>query len=107
MSKKRSYPLEVKFEAIKLKEEGYSVTEIQRLLNIKSVSQIYTWWYWHRDGDHHRLTQPIGKQYSYGLGPEGATSEESLRIRNEILEHQVKLLKKYKEMERKWYGKYS
>lgn len=107
MSKKRIYTLEVKLEAIKLREEGYSVKEIQKLLDIKSESQIYTWWYWYRDGEHHRLSQPIGKQYSYGLGPEGTTTEESLKIRNEILENQVKILKKYKKMERKWYEKYS
>lgn len=107
MSKKRVYPLEVKLEAIKLREEGFSVKEIQKLLNIKSESQIYTWWYWHRDGELHRLSQPIGKQYSYGLGPEGTTVEESLMIRNEILENQVKILKKYKKMERKWYEKFS
>lgn len=107
MSKKTVYPLEVKLEAIKLREEGYSVKEIQKLLNIKSDSQIYTWWYWYRDGDHHRLSQPIGKQYSYGLGPEGSTPEESLMIRNEILEHQVKILKKYNKMERAWFAKFS
>lgn len=107
MSKKRVYPLEVKLEAIKLREEGYSVKEIQKLLNIKSESQIYTWWYWHRDGELHRISQPIGKQYSYGLGPEGTTVEESLMIRNEILENQVKILKKYKKKERKWCEKFS
>ena len=107
MSKNRVYPLEVKLEAIKLREEGFSVKEIQKLLNIKSESQIHTWWCWHRDGELHRLSQPIGKQYSYGLGPEGTTVEESLMIRNEILENQVKILKKYKKMERKWCEKFS
>lgn len=106
MSKKKIYTLEVKLEAIKLREEGYSVKEIQKLLDIKNESQIYTWWYWYQDGEHHRLSQPIGKQYSYGLGPEGTTIEESLKNRNEILEYQVKILKKYKKMERKWFQKY-
>lgn len=55
MSKKIVYPLEVKLEAIKLRKEGYSVKEIQKLLDIKSESQVYTWWYWYRDGEHHRL----------------------------------------------------
>ncbi|WP_342621570.1 helix-turn-helix domain-containing protein [Erysipelothrix sp. P66] len=107
LHKKSVYPLEVKLEAIRLRQEGYSVKEIQKLLNIKSESQVYTWGYWYRDGEHHRLSQPIGKQYSNGLGPEGSTTEESLMIRNEILEQQVKILKKYKKMERKWYAKYS
>ena len=107
MSKKKTfYPLEVKLEAIKLKEEGYSVREIQELLNIKSKSQVYVWWYWYRDGEMERFSQPIGKQYSFGHGPEGTTPEESLKIKNEILENQVKMLKKYRKMERKWYQKY-
>ena len=46
MSKKRVYSLETKLEEIKLKEEGVPVKEIQEILNIKSESQIYTWWYW-------------------------------------------------------------
>ncbi len=108
MSKRNTfYPAEVKLEAVKLREEGYSVKEIQKLLNIKSETQVYTWWYWYLDGEIDRFSQPIGKQYSYGHGPEGSTPEESLKIRNEILENQVKILKKYKKMERKWFKKYS
>lgn len=106
MNKNKFYPEEVKLEAIKLRKEGYTVKEIQALLNIKSESQVYTWWYWYRDGELSRLSQPIGKQYSHGLGPEGTTPEESLKIQNEILKNQVKLLKKYIQMERKWYQKY-
>lgn len=48
--------------------------------------------YIYRDGEHHRLSQPIGKQYSNGLG-----TEASLMIRNEILDQQVKILKKAQE----------
>ena len=44
------YSKELKLEAVKLKKEGFSVKEIQKLLNIKSESQVYTWWYWYRDG---------------------------------------------------------
>lgn len=103
LHKKSVYPLEVKLEAIRLRQEGYSVKEIQKLLDIKSESQVYIY----RDGEHHRLSQPIGKQYSNGLGPEGSCTEASLMIRNEILDQQVKILKKHKKMERKWYEKYS
>lgn len=101
------YPAELKLEAVKLREEGYSVKEIQELLNIKSESQVYTWWYWYKNGEIDRFKQPIGKQYSYGHGPKGNTPEESLEIRNNILENQVRILKKYRKMERKWYKKYS
>lgn len=106
MSKKRVYTLETKLEAIKLKDEGVPVKEIQEILNIKSESQIYTWWYWFRDEEHHRLVQPIGKQYSFGHGPQGTTPEETLKNTNEILKHQVKLLKKYFKKERMWYQKF-
>lgn len=106
MSKNRVYTLETKLEAIKLKQEGAPVKEIQETLNIKSESQVYFWWYWFRDGEHHRLTQPQGKQYSYGHGPEGSTPEDTLKNSNEILKQQVKLLKKYFKMERKWYQKF-
>ena len=48
MSKNRVYTLETKLEAIKLKQEGVPVKEIQETLNIKSESQVYFWWYWFR-----------------------------------------------------------
>ena len=45
MSKKIVYPEAVKWEAIRLREEGFSVKEIQSQLGIKNISQVYTWWY--------------------------------------------------------------
>ena len=106
MSKKNNYyPLEVKVEAIKLKEAGYSVKEIQVMLDFKSESQVYTWYYWYRDGEIERLSQSPGQQYSYGHGPTDRSKEESLEIKNKILENQIKILKKYGEKERKWYHK--
>ena len=106
MAKKNNiYPLEVKLEAIKLKEEGFSVKEIQELLNIKNESQIYAWYYWYRDGEKERLSQSPGKQYSFGFGPTYASKQDSLEAKNEMLENQVKILKKYREKERKWFQK--
>lgn len=105
--KNRVYTLETKMEAIRLKNEGHSVKEIQQLLDIKSESQVYTWWYWYRDGCIERLSQPIGKQYTYGKGPVGKTTEETLLLQNKILKRQVQLLKKYEKMERMWYQNYS
>ena len=75
---------------------------IQETLGIKSESQVYAWWYWFRDGELHRLEQPRGKQYSYGYGPEGSTREEVLSNQNKSLKAQIKILKKYKQLERKW-----
>lgn len=108
MSNKNTfYSEEVKLEAVRLRIEGYSVREIQELLGIKSESQVYTWWYWYQNGEEYRFSQPIGKQYSYGHGPEKSTQNESNQRRIEMLERQVKILKKYKKMEREWYPKYS
>lgn len=87
------YPLEVKLEAIKLKKEGFSVKEIQELLNIKNESQIYTWYYWHTDCEKARLSQSPGKQYSFRFGPTYSSKQDSLETQNKMLENQVKILK--------------
>ncbi|AYV34046.1 transposase [Erysipelothrix rhusiopathiae] len=50
LHKKSIHPHEVKLEAIMLREEEYHVKEIQKLLDMKSESQVYKWWYWYRDG---------------------------------------------------------
>lgn len=106
MGKKQGYSTEVKWQAIQLRKEGFSVKQIQKELNIKNGSQVYTWWYWYLKGETHRFDQPIGKQYSYGHGPKGKSLEETLKIQNTILENQIRLLKKYSEMERLWLKKY-
>ena len=107
MSKKRVYSLELKMEAIMLREEGWSYKSIVEKLDITNQSQPKQWWYWYKEGRFDRLSQPIGKQYCFGHGPEGRTTEETLIIRNRILEKQVELLKKYSKKEREWYKKYS
>lgn len=102
---KMKYSIEVKMKAIKMKQDGFPVSEIQKTLGIKNESQVYTWWYWYRDGELHRLEQPAGKQYSYGYGPEGSTREEVLLNQNKSLKAQLKILKKYKQLEREWFQK--
>ena len=104
-NKNESYSLETKLKAIEMRKNGSSIKEIQTTLGIKSESQVYTWWYWYRDGEVHRLSQPAGKQYSYGKGPDNSLPEENLKLQINSLEYQVKLLKKYNEMERRWYRK--
>ena len=99
------YPIEIKMEAIEMKKEGIPVKEIQRALNIKSPSQIYTWWYWYRDGHLHRLEQPVGKQYTFGHGPAGTTREEVLFNQNKVLKAHNDILKKYMQLERRWFQK--
>lgn len=39
------YPLEIETKAIEMKQDGIPVKVIQESLNIKSESQVYTWWY--------------------------------------------------------------
>lgn len=38
-------------------------------LNVKSESQGYTWYYWHRYRESYHFDQSIGKQYTYGHRP--------------------------------------
>ena len=99
------YPLEVKTKAIEMKLDGIPVKKIREALNIKSESQVYAWWYWYRDGQLHRLEQGAGKQYSFGHGPEESTKEEVLINQNKALRAHVEILKKYIQLERKWYLK--
>ncbi|QIK56974.1 hypothetical protein G7059_03460 [Erysipelothrix sp. HDW6A] len=73
-------------------------------LDIKSESQVYAWYYWHRDGEFYRFDQPIGRKYTYGHGPyEVQSTSDKDRIKQ--LEMQNEILKKYRELERKWFRK--
>ena len=99
------YPLEIKMKAIEMKQDGIPVKTIQEVLNIKSESQVYAWWYWYRDGDLHRLEQPAGKQYTFGHVPEGSTKEEVLLNQNRSLKAHNEILKKYIQLEGRSYQK--
>jgi len=70
------------------------------LLNIRNETQLKTWMRWYRAGELQRLEQPVGKQYSYGKGPEHQSEIEKLRAENRFLQQQVEVLKKFKELER-------
>ena len=103
MGKKTHYPESVKREVVELKLNGtLSNKEIMDKYGIKNVSQIKTWVKWFRNGELHRFAQPIGKQYTYGKGPEELTEVEQLKRQNTYLELQVEVLKKYQEIERRW-----
>ncbi|WP_442859338.1 MULTISPECIES: hypothetical protein [Bacillus] len=39
-------------------------------LGIKNKTQVKTWMKWYHNGETYRFHQPVGKQYSYGKGPE-------------------------------------
>lgn len=105
MGKKVHYPSEIKVKAIEMKKNGFTNSEIMNELGIKNVSQIKTWMRWDRNGESYRFEQPIGKQYSYGKGPEGQDELEIERNKNKHLQMQIDILKKYKELERSWFRK--
>lgn len=97
-----SYPLEVKMKAIEMRLAGIPVKEILDQLNVRNKTQIETWMRWYRSGELKRLEQPVGKQYSYGKGPEYTSELEEVKAENRFLKQQVDLLKKFKEMERRY-----
>ena len=100
MATRVSYPLETKLKAIELRNEGLTVREVMEKLHIRNKTQVETWMRWYRNGETNRLEQPVGKQYTYGKGPEYASELERLKAENRFLKQQLDLLKKYKEMER-------
>ncbi len=84
---------------------GVPVKEIMQELNIKNKTQVQTWVRWYKAGDTHRFEQPVGKQYSYGKGPEYSSELEKLQAENRYLRQQNEVLKKYNELERKLIAK--
>jgi len=95
-----SYPVEVKMNAIKMRLAGIPVKVVMDELGIRNVTQLKTWMSWYRSGELHRLEQPVGKQYSFGKGPEFASELEKLKAEIRFLKQQLDILKKYKELER-------
>ncbi|KAJ63252.1 hypothetical protein P785_0956 [Enterococcus faecalis KS19] len=106
MGNRVSYPIHIKEMAIQMKKENIPVKTIMEELGIKNKTQIETWWRWYRNGENHRLFQPVGKQYAYGKGPENLSNEQQLRNENNYLKMHIEVLKKYKELERTWSQKY-
>ncbi len=84
---------------------GVPMKEIMQELNIKNKTQVQTWVRWYKAGDTHRFEQPVGKQYSYGKGPEYSSELEKLQAENRYLRQQNEVLKKYNELERKLIAK--
>lgn len=105
MGTRVSYPIEVKMKAIEMRIAGIPVKQVLEELNIKNKTQLKTWMKWHREGEIHRLHQPVGKQYTFGKGPEYESEEERLQIENRYLKQQIEVLKKYVELERTWLEK--
>ena len=106
MGTRVSYPIEVKQKAIKMKLDGKTTKEIMSTLTIKNKTQVETWWRWHRNGETYRFLHPVGKQYTFGKGPEYESEVEQLRIENRFLNQQIEILKKYEKLEGMWNRKY-
>lgn len=107
MGTRVSYPYEVKMKAIEMRLAGVPVKQVLEELNIKNHSQLKTWMKWYREGEIHRFHQPVGKQYTFGKGPEYDSNESRLITENRFLKQQIEVLKKYKELERMWLEKRS
>jgi len=56
-----NYPVEVKMKAIEMRLAGIPVKQVLEELNIRNHSQLKTWMKWYRNGELHRLEQPVGK----------------------------------------------
>lgn len=102
MGTRVSYPEEVKLKAIEMRLAGVPVKKVLEDLNIRNHSQLKTWMKWYRNGELHRLAQPVGKQYTFGKGPQYESETAKLQTENRYLKQQIDVLKKYKELERKW-----
>ncbi|RNC97274.1 hypothetical protein EC501_16225 [Lysinibacillus halotolerans] len=103
MGTRVSYPVEIKMKAIEMRLAGIPVNQVLEELNIRNYTQLKTWMKWYRNGELHRLEQPVGKQYTYGKGPEYENETAKLKAENRYLKQQIEVLKKYAELERKWY----
>jgi transposase len=98
---KNVYSNEVKWAVVKDKISGqFTNREIMEKYGIKNVSQIKTWMKWYRENQIHRFDQPIGKQYSYGHGPDSQSVEERKERQMMHLKQENEILKKYLEIEK-------
>ncbi|KAF6577587.1 IS3 family transposase [Paenibacillus sp. EKM211P] len=94
MATRVSYPLEIKMKAIEMRLARVPVKEVMEQLGIRNKTQLKTWMRWYRKGEVHRLEQPVGKQYSYGKGPEHSSELEKVKAENRFLKQQLDLPKK-------------
>lgn len=96
---KNVYSSKVKWAVVKDKLSGeLSNREIMEKYGIKNVSQIKTWMKWYRENQIHRFDQPIGKQYSFGHGPDWKNEDDKRNTQIENLKMENEILKKYLEV---------
>lgn len=100
---KNVYTSETKWAVVRDKLEGKLTTrEIMEKYNVKNKSQIETWMRWYKKGEVYRFDQPIGKQYTFGHGPEFAKEEDRTKNQNTHLKMENEILKKYLAMKKEW-----
>ena len=98
---KNVYSSETKWAVVKDKMNGQLTNEeIMEKHGIKNVSQIKTWMKWHRNNELYRFDQPIGKQYTFGHGPEFTSELEKKDRQNAHLRMENDILKKYLEIKK-------
>lgn len=77
-----------------MKLEGKTTPEIMAKLGIHHKTQVDTWWRRYINGKEHRFLQPVGKQYSYGKGPDELSKLDRLKIGNNMLKNKITLMGK-------------
>ncbi|MFB5088422.1 IS3 family transposase [Psychrobacillus sp. PGGUH221] len=95
MGTRVSYPIEVKMKAIEMRLAKVPVREVMEKLNIRNKAQLKRWMQWYRNGEIHRLYQPVGKQYAFGKGSKYESETAKLQAENRYLKQQIEVLKKY------------
>ncbi|MDQ0216950.1 transposase-like protein [Peribacillus cavernae] len=100
---KNVYTSETKWAVVRDKLEGKLTTrEIMDKYKIKNNSQIKTWMRWYRNGEIYRFDQPIGKQYTFGHGPEFSSEDDRMNNQLTHLKMENEILKKYMAMRKEW-----
>ncbi|WP_211634924.1 IS3 family transposase [Lysinibacillus parviboronicapiens] len=94
MGTRVSYPYEVKMKAIEMRLAGIPTKQVLIELNIRHKTQVETWMRWYRNGEIHRFEQPVGKQYTFGKGPEYENEQTKLVMENRYLKQQIEVFKK-------------
>ncbi|MCZ2257579.1 helix-turn-helix domain-containing protein [Sporosarcina sp. G11-34] len=83
--------------------------EIMRMHGIQNKSQIETWMRCYRNNEFYRFDQQIGKQYTFGYGPEYASENDNQKRQLSHLKMDIKkrLKKVVLQIVEKFKGKYT
>lgn len=103
--KRVTYSVETKMKAVEMKLAGYSTYDIMDTLNIKNKTQVKVWFKWYKNGETHRFYREVGKPNKNGNKRNELSEIDQLKLDNKRKDAELEILKKYKELERKWYQK--